>query len=79
MGILKKINNKLKSVLPVSLEQEGYTNKKQILKELSDMLGDDKSEWGRIYGMQYKYSKWYVDRYPLDYKTNLSLVDYDEC
>ena len=75
MNILKKINTKLKSVLPISLEQDGYNNKKQILKDLSDMLGDDKSEWGRIYGIQYKYGKWYVDRYPLDYKDNLGLVD----
>ena len=68
MGILKKINKKLIKKLPVSLEKAGYTNKKQILKDLSDMLGDDKSEWGRIYNMTYRYGKWKIDRYPLDYK-----------
>lgn len=69
MGLIKWVNKKLIKTLPVSLEIAGYTNKKQILKDLNDMLGDDKSEWGRIYSISYKYGKWTVDRYPLDYKT----------
>ena len=68
MGLLKKLNKKLIKKLPVSMERNGYTNKKQIFKDLNEMLGEDKSDWGRVHSISFRYGKWTVDRYPLDYK-----------